>query len=880
MQVMDTREFEQDHVLVGQKGVVGKATVTNDPILMSMLSTGLYANPLKSMVQEVTFNAWDAHRMGKCLDKPIDIYFNDTTGLIIRDYGPGIPPGQTFTDVYFTYGGSTKREDDDATGGFGLGSKSPFAYNDTFNVTSHHAGKKFMYIMHRVHQENDGGPGHTPIIEGAPTTERGLMVSVGFKNNSDKVRAYKYLKDILYMSGIKATIHFDGYDGDEEIPPTELVQADSLKPTEFITDENNHHGKLYAVYGGVSYEIPDREEYTNDYAFLRKISNQLGNLYVGFAPNTLTPLPTREGLNMSERSIESVTSALETIQEHFMNLLIPATKTLMLETLTETSQIGVQPHFVRRKWAKVGTNRSLYEMVPSQNAIQRAIDRRNPSQNQASWDSIIRLAFKKTSMVTRLIGQDKMSNIAALVWCKVYPEYKHWRHSINGVKKDNPELMLVATEGVQTKWNQDFIRMWKDLCDVTDQILEPRVNKNNYNSKWEPINNIRAAGGYNHISHSRKLNMIKRLDKENKLKVPTKPSIDGLWWKKDGCKFHGPMMNNVVIVAKTLAALNKTDFSLLIQSAMVPTHERCTYNEYDPMNWTSWIVNHGSMYPAPAFVIHKKKGGYENAIQWLQDQGYQVLEADEPEERAKPLPKSKVVEGETIEVEEVEKPKGYPKVAIYEYQTWASETDYVQKPSTYLYLTKSQITSYGDYPNKQLVQIMQTYAPNMVLVNNKRVSEKLDKQGVLSMWERLDKIVEDIIADKDRLVKLYMHYYLHQYSEFPESILEMPQMQKLMGVPYVRYTDSKAFFRDLKLLQFVAKNDRYRDGRDVPQDLCSKADKALKEARRDDSLSLVRKMNNASRLFSNSALESHVSDMSRGQKKVFIEKLARFLRTV
>ena len=878
---MDTREFEQDHVLIGKKGEIGKATVTNDPILMSMLSTGLYANPLKSMVQEVTFNAWDAHRMGNCLDKPIDIYFNDTTGLIIRDYGPGIPPGETFTNVYFTYGGSTKRDNDDATGGFGLGSKSPFAYTDTFNVTNHHNGQKHMHIMHRVHDDNDGGPGHTPIIEGASTDQKGLMVSIPFKSVQDKVRAYTYLIDILYMSGIKANIHFDGDDKGNNIPTTQLVKSSSLAPTEFITNEENKHGNIYAVYGGVSYDIPQRDEYTRDYEFLQNIANHLGDIYIGFAPNTLTPLPTREGLNMSERSLESITSALETIQEHFMELAIPVVKTSMLEVLKQTKTIGIQPHFVYQKWKKVlDLTCNLKDMVPDDSALVEIFNRKSPNQNTASWNSLARLLFKNNLIVTSLIDRTKFSNIGALVWAKVYPEHMAWRNSFIPPTRKNPELTLRPRREIISAWSVDIIQLWKDLCEVTDQPLDLRANPGYYNSKWEMLTNIRAAGGYYHINNSRKLSIIKRLDKENKLKIPTKPSLNQLWWKKDGLKFCSLMMSKTVIVAKTITALNKTDFQFLFQSVMVPDSSHKHYNLDSSLNYQSWIGNDNAK-PVPAFVIHKKKGQYDMAVQWLQDHGYHVIEADEPEIRAKPAPKvQQTTDGTAPVAIKSEKPKSYPKVVLDEYDTWASENEYVQKPSTYLYLTKTQINSYGDYPNRELVSIMQSYAPNMVLVNNKRIAEKLDKQGVLSMWERLDKVVEDIITDKDRLVTLYMHYYLHQYSKFPKSILEMPQMQKLMGVPYIRTKDTKKFFRDLNMLQFVAKYDRYRNGRDVPQDLRQKADKALKDVHRDDSLSLVRKMNNASQMFNNLALKNHIKDMTRGQKKVFIEKLARFLRTV
>jgi sensor histidine kinase regulating citrate/malate metabolism len=126
MQVMNGGEFDDKDILVGQAGKTEGFGVTDDPMLMSMLSTGLYANPLRTMLQEIMFNAWDAHRMDNCQDKPIDVYLNETTGLIVRDYGPGIAP-KNMRPIYCIYGNSTKRKDDNQTGGFGLGSKSPYA---------------------------------------------------------------------------------------------------------------------------------------------------------------------------------------------------------------------------------------------------------------------------------------------------------------------------------------------------------------------------------------------------------------------------------------------------------------------------------------------------------------------------------------------------------------------------------------------------------------------------------------------------------------------------------------------------------------------------------------------------------------------------------
>ncbi len=59
MEVMNSTEFQEPNVLIGQVGKTKNFGVSDDPMLMSMLSTGLYANPLRTMIQEIMFNAWD-----------------------------------------------------------------------------------------------------------------------------------------------------------------------------------------------------------------------------------------------------------------------------------------------------------------------------------------------------------------------------------------------------------------------------------------------------------------------------------------------------------------------------------------------------------------------------------------------------------------------------------------------------------------------------------------------------------------------------------------------------------------------------------------------------------------------------------------------------
>lgn len=107
--------------------------------LMGILREGLYSDKVLAILREYSSNAWDAHRSIGLHDTPISVELPtdvDPT-LRIRDYGPGLSHHDVF-NVYTMYGRSTKRESNDVVGQLGIGSKSGFAYSDSFTITSWH----------------------------------------------------------------------------------------------------------------------------------------------------------------------------------------------------------------------------------------------------------------------------------------------------------------------------------------------------------------------------------------------------------------------------------------------------------------------------------------------------------------------------------------------------------------------------------------------------------------------------------------------------------------------------------------------------------------------------------------------------------------------
>ena len=114
--------------------------------IMGILRDQLYSDKILAVIREYSSNAWDAHKeVGK--DDPIKVTIPDALKptLIIEDQGPGLSHEAVFT-VYSQYGASTKRNSDTQVGMLGIGSKSGFAYADSFTIVSKHSGKKRTYI--------------------------------------------------------------------------------------------------------------------------------------------------------------------------------------------------------------------------------------------------------------------------------------------------------------------------------------------------------------------------------------------------------------------------------------------------------------------------------------------------------------------------------------------------------------------------------------------------------------------------------------------------------------------------------------------------------------------------------------------------------------
>lgn len=120
-------------------GMVLNATSFNHII------NSLYKNPLGAIIRELTTNALESHMVAKT-NRKVAIQLPTTLdqSLVIRDFGTGLDDEevQKYLNTLFS---TSKDKDNNLMGGFGLGSKSPLALVDTFNIISIKNGLKNNY---------------------------------------------------------------------------------------------------------------------------------------------------------------------------------------------------------------------------------------------------------------------------------------------------------------------------------------------------------------------------------------------------------------------------------------------------------------------------------------------------------------------------------------------------------------------------------------------------------------------------------------------------------------------------------------------------------------------------------------------------------------
>lgn len=221
-------------------GVVVSAKV------FSMNVDGIYQDKFGSTVRELSTNAVDIHRECGIMDKPFDIHIpSQISGkFIIRDYGCGLSKDGVI-NFFGKLFSTSKDQDNNSVGFYGIGCKSPFTVTDDFLVITRHNGIKTTFAFTR---ENKGIPRYIILSSVECDEPSGIEIVIDAGDTETWINAIRMQ---LVLFPIRPNVFMDGQPYEINYP--KIRHFGDVR----VVSELPH--SLYIEQGGVIYPIDKRQ---------------------------------------------------------------------------------------------------------------------------------------------------------------------------------------------------------------------------------------------------------------------------------------------------------------------------------------------------------------------------------------------------------------------------------------------------------------------------------------------------------------------------------------------------------------------------------------------------------------------------------------------
>lgn len=258
-----------------------------------------YSDPIKAILQELGANAADSHvRAGK-QNIPFSVKLPNTLDphLRIRDYGVGMTEDVVY-DVYINYMKSDKTDTNSETGCFGIGSKTPLAYADQFNITTYNDGTMTMYALVK---SEDGVPELNEFGSWSTEEDNGVEISFSVKEDdfdkfSDRaVQVYKYFNTRPEVSGNGSFAYPERKD---------IISGDTWR-----ISKGGYNDNAVVVMGNVAYPV-DVWQFDYDSKERDFLHN---NAVIEVPIGDLNVTPSREALEYNEHTLKGISRAIDRV---------------------------------------------------------------------------------------------------------------------------------------------------------------------------------------------------------------------------------------------------------------------------------------------------------------------------------------------------------------------------------------------------------------------------------------------------------------------------------------------------------------------------------------------------------------------------------------
>jgi len=288
------------------------ASIEVNEQMFELLSSGIYTDPILAVIRELSCNAYDSHVEVGRENVPFSIHLPNRLEpwFSIRDYGAGLSH-EDVHGLYMTYGRSTKNDSNDFIGAFGIGSKAPFSYADSFSVVSIFDGNKSTYNIHKNEQNI---PAISCLAHEDTNDHNGLEIKLTVRDGDFSSFANRAKEVLRFFPTLPKVIGCVGFQIDKRSEP--LFETNTFSVFERI----NYNGKFTAIQGHVPYVV-------NKEKLRKKLTSHQSAFLANYDINCVFPIGTiaiassREEVRYTDLNVDTMCSAIANAHQLFLKHL-------------------------------------------------------------------------------------------------------------------------------------------------------------------------------------------------------------------------------------------------------------------------------------------------------------------------------------------------------------------------------------------------------------------------------------------------------------------------------------------------------------------------------------------------------------------------------
>lgn len=241
------KKYEIENIGDDDTDDIIEASISEDDLsVYEILSSSMYADPYSAIVREIVSNCFDSHKEAN-VNLPVIVSLeedeNNQVCICFEDFGVGLSP-ERMKNVYMRWGKSTRTMSNDYIGMFGLGSKTPHSYTESFYIKTRVDGIEYLYILYKGEKK--------PILEllstVSTTEQNGTKIIIYLKKENLNSDIKKFIKSCSEQLCYFDNVIFKGF---KEITEKYNIfcNLDLLKE--------------YIIYEGVNFKYRNKNQYSS-----------------------------------------------------------------------------------------------------------------------------------------------------------------------------------------------------------------------------------------------------------------------------------------------------------------------------------------------------------------------------------------------------------------------------------------------------------------------------------------------------------------------------------------------------------------------------------------------------------------------------------------